>query len=110
MNTFLIILVLVLAFILLAIYFIKKNKIKDDNGNLIPDVIEDTIEETKIKIDKTKKFIKAKKQNIETAIEESKDVADAIKEVITQSKDVVDALKGKPVKKTNQPRKKTNKK
>ena len=106
MNSLLTILVLVLAFILLSILLIKKNKIKDDNGNLIPDVIEDTIKETKIKIDKTKKFIKAKKQNIETAIEESKDVVDALKEVITESKDVVKAVKGKPTQRRNNKNKK----
>ena len=82
MNTILIILgvVLVLA---VALYFgMKSGKIKDEDGDLIPDAVEDTAAEVKRRAKNVKK--------------ELKDVSDAIKEVGNQIGDVGGAAKGKP--------------
>ena len=70
------------------VYLQKTGKIKDSDGDLIPDVVED-------KIEQAEKVVKETKRRAKRVIEEAKDVADAIKEVANQSKDVVDAVKGK---------------
>jgi hypothetical protein len=77
-------LIVVLLVIGVAIYyfgFYKRGKINDRDGDYIPDVIEDTVKETKRRAKAVKKEIK--------------DVADATKEVLNQAGDVVDAVKGK---------------
>ncbi len=80
MTTFIVILVLATVVIATAIY-LKKTKIYEDkDGNLIPDAIEEKVEEVKVKAKRI--------------AEEVKDVAVAAKEVVKQSKDVVSAAKG----------------
>ena len=75
-----------------VLYFLmKKGKIKDADGNLIPDVIEDKVEEVK----EVAKVVKARAKKV---AEETKDVVEAVKEVAKQSKDVVTAVKGTPKK------------
>ena len=69
-------------------YFIKKGKIQDTDGDFIPDVVEDTVEEIK-------EFVEETEEKIQAVKEEFQDVKDSIKEVVKQSKDVVDAAKGK---------------
>ena len=88
MKLFLFILVVILLGAGAVIYYIKKGKIADRDGDLIPDVVEDTIEDVKEKAATVKRRAKAVKKEI-------KDVGVAIKEVAKQSKDVVDAAKGK---------------
>ena len=88
MKLFLFILVVILLGAGVVVYYIKKGKIADRDGDLIPDVVEDTIEEVKEKVATVKRRAKAVKKEI-------KDVGVAIKEVAKQSKDVVDAAKGK---------------
>ena len=88
MKLFLFILVVILLGAGAVVYFIKKGKIADSDGDLIPDVVEDTIEEVKEKAILAKLRAKAVKKEI-------KDVGVAIKEVAKQTKDVVDAAKGK---------------
>jgi|TARA_R110000796_G_scaffold197707_1_gene314003 hypothetical protein len=84
-------LIVVLLVIGVAIYyfgFYKRGKINDRDGDYIPDVVEDTIEEVKEKAAEIKRRAKSVKKEL-------KDVADAAKEVINQAGDVVEAAKGK---------------
>ena len=71
-----------LKFYILAlqvVYYIKKGKIADRDGDLIPDVVEDTIEEVKEKTAEIKRRAKAVKKELKDVVEESKDVIDAVK-------------------------------
>jgi len=80
MTTFIVILVLA-AVITATVVYLKKTKIYEDkDGNLIPDAIEEKVEEVKVRAKRI--------------TEEVKDVAAAAKEVVKQSKDVVSAAKG----------------
>jgi|TARA_R110000823_G_scaffold268002_1_gene387974 predicted Holliday junction resolvase-like endonuclease len=88
MKIFLFILVVTLLAVGAVVYYIKKGKIADRDGDLIPDVVEDTIEGVKEKAAEAKRRAKAVKKEL-------KDVAEAAKEVINQAGDVVDAAKGK---------------
>ena len=72
MKLFLFILVVILLGAGVIIYYIKKGKIADRDGDLIPDVVEDTIEDVK----STAKEIKRRAKRV---VEESKDVVDAVK-------------------------------
>ena len=88
MKLFLFILVVILLGASALVYFIKKGKIADRDGDLIPDVVEDTIDDVKEKATEVKRRARAVKKEL-------KDVGVAIKEVAKQSKDVVDAVAGK---------------
>ena len=81
MKLFLFILVVILLGAGAVIYYIKKGKIADRDGDLIPDVVEDTIEDVKEKAAEVKR--------------RAKNVKKELKDVVKQSKDVVDAAKGK---------------
>ena len=72
MKLFLFILVVILLGAGVVVYYIKKGKISDRDGDLIPDVVEDTIEDVKA----TTKEIKRRAKRV---VEESKDVVDAVK-------------------------------
>ena len=72
MKLFLFILVVILLGAGAVVYFIKKGKIADRDNDLIPDVVEDTIEDVK----STTKEIKRRAKRV---VEESKDVVDAVK-------------------------------
>jgi gas vesicle protein len=89
MDTFLIILGILAVLAGVIIYLQKTGKIKDTDGDLIPDVIEDKVEEVK----EVAKVVKARAKRV---AEETKDVVEAVKEVAKQSKDVVTAVKGTP--------------
>jgi|TARA_B100000780_G_scaffold232708_1_gene172736 uncharacterized protein (UPF0333 family) len=80
MKLFLFILVVVLLGAGAVIYYIKKGKIADRDNDLIPDVVEDTIEEVK-------ETVKEVKRRAKRVVEETKDVID-------EAKDIVDAVKG----------------
>lgn len=88
MDTILIILGVVAVAAGVIYYFMKSGKIADSDGDLIPDVVEDAVEDVK----KTAKEVKSRAKRV---VEEAKDVAEAVKEVVEQSKDVVSAAKGK---------------
>ena len=88
MDTILIIAILVAAGAGVAIYFMKTGKIKDTDGDLIPDVVEDAVDDVKA----TAKEVKKRAKNV---AKEAKEVADAVKDVVKESKDVVNAAKGK---------------
>ena len=87
--TGLIIVVGVILVAALVTYFLTKSgKIKDADGNGIPNVIEEKVEEVKEVVKETKARAKRVK-------EEVADVVTAAKEVVKQVKDVTDATKGK---------------
>jgi gas vesicle protein len=87
--TGLIIVVGVILVAALVTYFLTKSgKIKDADGNGIPEVIEEKVEEVKEVVKETKARAKRVK-------EEVADVVTAAKEVVKQAKDVTDAAKGK---------------
>lgn len=88
MDTILIILGVIAVSAGVIVYFVKKGKIADRDGDLIPDVVEDAVENAK----KTAKVVKTRAKNV---AKEAKDVVNAAKEVVEQSKDVVSAAKGK---------------
>ena len=71
---------------------IKKGKIKDADGDFIPDAVEEKVEKAEAAIKKTAGAVKQKAQRV---AEELKDVASAAKEVVNQAGDVADAAKGK---------------
>lgn len=67
----------------------KKNVIKDEDNNGIPDSIDEKITEVKETVDVAKKKVKRVK-------EEVADVVKAANEVVKQAKDVAGAAKGEP--------------
>jgi len=74
-----------------VIYFlIKKGKIKDSDGDFIPDVVEDKVDEVKGKVQKKVKAVKTRVKNvkdeIEDVVDEIEDVFQAIKGKVTKSK------------------------
>ena len=79
MNTILII----IAFLLVAggvvIYFVKAGKIKDSDGDLIPDVVEDKVAEAKKAVKEVKSRAKVVKAEVADVIEEVKDISKAVK-------------------------------
>ena len=79
MKLFLFILVIILLGAGAVVYYIKKGKIADRDGDLIPDVVEDTIEEVKEKTAEIKRRAKAVKKELKDVVEESKDVIGAVK-------------------------------
>lgn len=85
--TTLIVIIAFLLFFAVIVYLEKTKKIQDKDGNLIPDVIEEKVEEVK-------EVVKEVKVRAQRVAEEVKDVAVAAKEVVKQSKDVVIAAKG----------------
>jgi gas vesicle protein len=86
MTTLIVIGVFVLFFGVI-IYLEKTKIVEDKDGNLIPDVIEEKVEEVK-------EVVKEVKVRAQRVAEEVKDVTAAAKEVVKQSKDVVNAAKG----------------
>jgi hypothetical protein len=85
--------VIALLIIGTVIYLYKSGKIEDKDGNFIPDVIEEKVEEVK--------------QRAARVVEEVRDVATATKEVVKQSKDVVNAAKGNTTRKGRRPKAKS---
>jgi len=90
MNTLLIILLVIAGATAAYLVLLYTGKIKDKDGDFIPDVVEDAVEEVKERVDRVK--------------EEITDVKNAVKEVASQVGDVADAAKGK--KRRGRPKKK----
>jgi gas vesicle protein len=88
MESLLIILGLIAVGVVVVIILQKTGKIKDADGNLIPDVIEEKVEETK-------EVVKEVKTRAKKVVKEAKEVVEATKKVVKEVKDVVDATKGK---------------
>jgi gas vesicle protein len=94
MTGLIIVVGIILVAALVTYFLTKSGKIKDADGNGIPDVIEEKVEEV---VTQTKARAKRVK-------EEVVDVATAAKEVVKQVKDVTDAAKGKaPIRKGRKP-------
>ena len=85
----LIVVVLVIGAAVYYFGFYKKGKINDRDGDLIPDEIEDAVEDVK----SAAKEVKRRAKNVK---KELKDVVEAAKEVGNQMGDVGAAVKGKP--------------
>jgi gas vesicle protein len=88
MESLLIILGLIAVGVVVVIILQKTGKIKDADGNLIPDVIEEKVEEAK-------EVVKEVKTRAKKVVKEAKEVVEATKKVVKEVKDVVDATKGK---------------
>lgn len=67
----------------------KKNVIKDEDNNGIPDSIDEKIAEVK-------ETVKVAKKKVKRVKEEVADVVKAANEVVKQAKDVAGAAKGEP--------------
>jgi gas vesicle protein len=94
MTGLIIVVGIILVAALVTYFLTKSGKIKDADGNGIPDVIEEKVEEV---VTQTKARAKRVK-------EEVADVVTAAKEVVKQVKDVTDAAKGKaPIRKGRKP-------
>ena len=90
MNTILIIIGLLAIAAGVGYVLIKKGKIKDSDGDFIPDVVEDKVDEVKGKVQKKVKAVKTRVKNvkdeIEDVVDELEDVFQAIKGKVTKSK------------------------
>jgi hypothetical protein len=93
MKTILVILALAAVAVGVIIYLIKKGKIKDSDGDYVPDAVEDAVEDVKDFAEdvketakKVKKRAKAVKAELKDVVNEAKDVADAFKGKVTKSK------------------------
>ena len=72
MKLFLFILVVILLGAGAVVYYIKKGKIADRDGDLIPDVVEDTIEEVKEKTAEVKRRVKAVREEVKDVVAAAK--------------------------------------
>lgn len=83
--------IVLLAAIAGAVVYIlmKKGVIKDEDGNNIPDSIDDKIKDVEVVVEEVKK-------RVERVKEEGADVVGALKNVGAQVKDVAAATKGTP--------------
>ena len=79
MDTIFIILGLLLVAGGVVIYFVKAGKIKDSDGDLIPDVVEDKVAEAKKAVKEVKSRAKVVKAEVADVIEEVKDISKAVK-------------------------------
>jgi gas vesicle protein len=90
MQTILIIIGLLAIAAGVGYVLIKKGKIKDSDGDFIPDVVEDKVDEIEAKVQKKVKAVKTRVKNvkdeIEDVVEEIEDVFQAIKGKVTKSK------------------------
>jgi len=66
----------------------KLGKIKDSDGDLIPDAVEEKVEDVK-------EIVKETKRRVERVKEEIDDVVEEVKDVIDQVGDIPSAVKGK---------------
>lgn len=85
MNTFLIILTISAIASAFYIYSLYTGKVKDDDRDFIPDVVEDKVEEVSAEV----------KRRAERVKQELKDIEEAGANLAKQTMDVVDAVKGK---------------
>ena len=88
MVTFLIILGILAVGAGVYYFLIKTGKIKDEDGDLIADVVEDKVEDIKEDVEATVKKAKARVKKVKAEI----------KDVVDELGDVVSAIQGKPTK------------
>lgn len=77
--------ILVVLINILAIWLTKKGMTRDDNNNMIPDILEEKLAEIKYEVNTT----------VNRVGQELKDVSKAIKEVGNQIGDIPGAITGK---------------
>lgn len=65
-----------------TLYLMKKGKIEDSDGDLIPDVVEEKVADVKLRAKRIK--------------EEVADVVEEVKDVVEQAKDIPAAVQNKP--------------
>jgi gas vesicle protein len=92
MNTLFISIGIITVVGLLLVILQKVDIIRDRDGDLIPDVVEDVVKDVKVKAAKVKKEVNRRAKNVKN---ELSDVKKAVKEVGNQVGDVTDAVKGK---------------
>lgn len=88
MKTVLIILALLAIGAGVVYFLIKKGKIKDEDGDFIPDAIEDKVEDIKSDVKKTVNKAKTRVKKVKAEIGD----------VVAELSDVVSAIQGKPTK------------
>ena len=88
MKTILIILALLAIAAGVVYVLIKKGKIKDEDGDFIPDVVEDKVDEVKTKVNKKVTQVKTRVKKVKAEVQD----------VVDEVQDVVSAIKGKPTK------------
>ena len=102
MKTVLIILALIAVATGVVVYFIKKGKIKDADGDYIPDVVEDAAEDVEEFVEEAVKDGKELLADAKATAKELKEkydtVVDELGDVIEEAKDVASAIKGKVTK------------
>lgn len=93
MNTIAVIVIIAIIIVGVTVYLVKTKKVADSDGDYIPDVVEDAVEDVKEFAEdvketaaEIKKRAKAVKAELSDVIEEAKDVADAFKGKVTKSK------------------------
>jgi DNA-binding ferritin-like protein len=91
MSTLLIILGVIGVAVATYLVLLYTGKIKDRDGDFIPDVVEDTVEDIKEDVAEVKSEVKRRVKRVK---EELKDVKAAGKNLAKQSKDVVEAARG----------------
>tara|TARA_R110000868_G_scaffold349808_1_gene611125 strand:- start:1030 stop:1329 length:300 start_codon:yes stop_codon:yes gene_type:complete len=88
MNTIIIVLIGLISLLIFvniaAIWLTRKGLTKDDNNNMIPDILEEKFSQMKEEVGK----------RVDRVGEELKDVTKSIKEVGNQIGDIPDAVKG----------------
>jgi len=94
MSTLLIVTLVIAVAAATYVVLLYTGKIKDKDGDFIPDVVEDKVEEV----------VEEVKERVDRVKEEIADVKKAAKEVASQVGDVADAAKGK--KRRGRPKKK----
>ena len=108
MNTILIIVGLLAFGAAVLVVLQKTGKVKDSDGDYIPDVVEETLEKTKAEyaeasakakkaVKKTKAKAKKVKETAKNVIEEAKEAKQAFGKAFEEAQDVVEALQGLPV-------------
>ena len=85
------IIVLVILSVISILYVTKSNKIKDSDGDGIPDIVEDAIDDVKEEVTKVKTEVKRRVKRVK---EEINDVKKSASEVINQIDDVAKAAGG----------------
>jgi len=78
MNTILVILAIATVLAIAIVILQKTGKIKDEDGDLIPDVVEDKVEEVKAE---AKRRVKRVKQELKDVLKEAKDLKEQIVDV-----------------------------
>ena len=91
MDTILVILTLAAIGVGVIVYLIKKGKIKDSDGDYIPDAVEDAVEDVK-------EFAEDLKETSAELKRRVKAVEAELKDVVKEARDVTDALQGKVTK------------